>query len=325
MIAGRVQRRRPLPPITALLVLAIFGLGISSAPAADHLRVSKPSAIDFYFAIQDVGIAQDIFAKHGIEIETITLDGSAKQHQAMTAGSTDIALGAGPDMGFIAKGSPEKAVAVMAGPPVNMYVLVAANANIKTVEDLKGKRVGVSTMGSLTYWLATQLVRRQGWTDPGYQIIPMGNIQAEAAAFVSGNLDAAVASLEGGLNLEAKGQARLLTSFDFVDHFLVHVFFAGDEIMTKNPDALRRYLKAWFETVAYAKAHRDETIKITRETTRLAEEHAEKVYDIIVPTLATDGHFDPKAVEVVLKSLVDLGALEKMPDAKSLYTEAFLN
>jgi ABC-type nitrate/sulfonate/bicarbonate transport system substrate-binding protein len=292
--------------------------------AADHLRVSKPSAIDFYFAIQEVGITQGIFAKREIEIETITLDGSAKQHQAMTAGSTDIALGAGPDMGFIAKGSPEKAVAVMAEPPVNMYVLVAANANIRSIDDLRGKRVGVSTMGSLTYWLATQLARRQNWGDSGFQIIPMGNIQAEAAAFVSGNLDAAVASLEGGLNLEAKGQAKLLTSFDFVDRFLVHVFFATNDLMAKNPDALRRYLKGWFETVAYAKSHRDDTIRITRETTRLTPEHADKVYDVIVPTLADDGHFNTSSVEVVLKSLVDLGTVDKMPEPKSLYTEEFL-
>lgn len=310
------------------LIAAILASGLcfahNAAYAVDHLRVSKPSAIDFYFAIQEVGIEQGIFAKHGVEIETITLDGSAKQHQAMTAGSTDIALGAGPDMGFIAKGSPEKAVAVMAEPPVNMFVLVATNANIKTVDDLKGKRMGVSTMGSLTYWLATQLARRQNWGDSGFQIIPMGNIQAEAAAFVSGSLDAAVASLEGGLNLEAKGQAKLLTSFNFVDRFLVHVFFATNDLMANNPDALRRYLKAWFETVAFVKSHRDDTIRITRETTRLAPEHADKVYDVIVPTLASDGRFDLESVEVVLKSLVDLGTVDKMPDPKSLYTEKFL-
>jgi len=68
----------------------------------------QTSAIDFYFAIQEVGIAQGIFAKHGIEIETITLDGSAKQHQAMTAGSADIALGAGPDMVSSPKARPRK-------------------------------------------------------------------------------------------------------------------------------------------------------------------------------------------------------------------------
>jgi NitT/TauT family transport system substrate-binding protein len=301
-------------------------LSAGVAQASDHLRVAKPSAIDFYFAIQEVGIAEGIFAKHGIEVETITLDGSAKQHQAMIAGSTDIALGAGPDMGFIVKGAPEKAVAVMAGPPVNMYVLVATSANIKTVDDLKGKRMGVSTMGSLTYWLALQLTRHQGWGDSGYQIIPMGSIQAEAAAFASGNLDAAVASLEGGLNLAAKGQAQLLTSFgDRVGPFLVHVFFATDALMTKNPDALRRYLQAWFETVAFVKAHRDETIRITRDITRLDPDSADKVYDVIVPTLADNGRFDPKAVADVLQSLVDLGQIDKLPAAASLYTEAFLN
>ncbi len=318
-----IRNKKPL--IAAFCAGALL-LSAGAAQAADHLRVTKPSAIDFYFAIQEVGIAQGIFMKHGIEVETITLDGSAKQHQAMIAGSADIALGAGPDMGFIIKGAPEKAVAVMAGPPVNMYVLVATSANIKTVDDLKGKRMGVSTMGSLTYWLALQLTRHQGWGDNGYQIIPMGNVQAEAAAFVSGNLDAAVASLEGGLNLAAKGQAELLTSFgDRVGPFLVHVFFATDTVMTKNPDALRRYLQAWFETVAFAKTHREETIRITRETTRLDPASADKVYDVIAPTLADNGHFDPKAVEVVLQSLVDLGQVEKLPDAKSLYTEEFLN
>ena len=205
-------------------------------------------------------------------------------------------------------------------------MLVATKANIKTVDDLKGKRIGVSTMGSLTYWLALQLTRQQGWGDNGYQIIPMGSIQAEAAGFVSGNLDAAVASLEGGLNLAAKGQGRLLTSFgDRVGPFLVHVFFATDAVMTKNPDALRRYLQAWFETVAFVKTHRDETIRITRDVTRLDPASADKVYDVIAPTLADNGHFDPKAVEVVLQSLVDLGQIETLPDPKSLYTEAFLN
>ena len=159
-------------PIAALVTLALPGL----SQAADTLRVSKPSAIDFYFAVQEVGIQQGIFKKYNIEIETITVDGSAKQHQAITAGSTDIALGAGPDMGFIAKGAPEKAIAVMAGPPVNMFILTAANSGIKSVADLKGKRMGVSTMGSLTYWLATQLQRHEGWAADSMQILPMGNV-----------------------------------------------------------------------------------------------------------------------------------------------------
>jgi ABC-type nitrate/sulfonate/bicarbonate transport system substrate-binding protein len=211
-----------------IALLVAMTLASVSAQAADHLRVSKPSAIDFYFAVQDVGIQQDIFKKYDLDIETITLDGSAKQYQAMTAGSTDIAMGAGTDMQFIAKGAPVKAVATMAGPPVNMFVITGAKAGIKDVNDLKGKSIGVSTMGSLTYWLAIQFAKHQGWSADDIKIVPMGNVQAEAAAFSQGNLDAAIASLEGGLTMESKGQAHLFKSFDFVNPFLVHVFFATD-------------------------------------------------------------------------------------------------
>lgn len=307
-----------------LLLGAILAIP-AAANAADLLRVSKPSAIDFYFAVQQVGIEEGIFSKYNLDIETVSLDGSAKQHQAMTAGSTDIALGAGTDMQFIAKGAPEKAVGVMAGPPVNMFVLTGAKSGVKDVNDLKGKTIGVSTMGSLTYWLAIQFARHQGWPDDAIKIVPMGNIQAEAAAFASGNLDAAVASLEGGLTMEAKGQAHLFKSFDFVSPFLVHVFFATNDLMAKNPDALRRYLKAWFETVAYTKAHKDDVIRITRSITNLPLDEATKVYDVIAPTLADNGRFDPKAVDVVKQSMVDMGQLDKLPDNKDLYTEAYLN
>src|ERR1700749_3571063 len=100
----------------AFALLGVVLLSATSVQAADHLRISKPSAIDFYFAVQDVGIQQDIFKKYDLDIETVTLDGSAKQYQAMTAGSTDIAMGAGTDMQFIAKGAPVKGVATMAGP-----------------------------------------------------------------------------------------------------------------------------------------------------------------------------------------------------------------
>ena len=117
----------------------------------------------------------------------------------------------------------------------------------------------------------------------------------------------------------------MLQSFDFVNPFLVHVFFASNDIIAKNPDALKRYLKGWFETVAYAKAHKADAIRITRETTRLPADEAEKVYDVIMPTMADDGHFDRKAVQVVKQSMIDMGQLQTMPDDKDLLTEAFLN
>ncbi|HEX4194571.1 MAG TPA: hypothetical protein VHY80_15795, partial [Stellaceae bacterium] len=61
-----------------------------------------------------------------------------------------------------------------------------------------------------------------------------------------------------------------------------------------------------------------------REVTRLLQDEASRVYDVIAPTLADNGRFDPKAVESVKQSMLDLGQVAKLPDNKDLYTEAYL-
>ena len=58
-----------------------------------------------------------------LAIERIDLEGGAKLHQAMVAGSIDVALGGGTDLAFLAKGSPEKAVAVLGTSPANFAIL----------------------------------------------------------------------------------------------------------------------------------------------------------------------------------------------------------
>ena len=106
------------------VVLAIVvGWPISARPA-DFLRVGKPDATGFDFSILQVGIDANIFKKYDLEIEPVTLSGSAKLHQGMISNSIDIALGAGTDFSFIAKGAPEKGVAAMGGAPLNIGVLI---------------------------------------------------------------------------------------------------------------------------------------------------------------------------------------------------------
>lgn len=327
MIAGRVHRRRPLSATTVFLVLAIFGLGIGSAPAADHLRVAKPAAIGFGFSILDVGIAAGIFARYDLDVESIVLEGSAKQQQAMAAGAIDVDLGAGTDLAFVAKGVPEKAVAALAGPPLNFVVMVRADGQINTVPDLKGKRISASTVGSVTYWFASQLSRRQGWQGAdALTIVPLGNFDAMRAALVTGNIDAISATLEGALLLESQNAGKLLISFgDFIRPFLTHAAYATQELMTQRPQTLRSFLAGWFETVRWMNAHKEEGIRYSSAVTKLPHDIASKVYDAEMPMFLTDGHFDRQAVDVVKRSLLELGTIDKFPADSDLITEEFLN
>ena len=172
---GRVMRWQ----LSVLCIL--LSMHAVSAHASDKLRVGKPTPNGFDFAILDVGVAKGFISKQGLDIEPVVLEGSAKVTIAITSGSIDISLGTGTDFAFVAKGAPERGVAAMAGPPLNMAFIVRSADNIRSVSELKGKKVAVSTVGSLTSWLA-QLSRHEGWGNDGFALVASGGGPSMAAA-----------------------------------------------------------------------------------------------------------------------------------------------
>jgi NitT/TauT family transport system substrate-binding protein len=313
----------------AVAALAILALALTSsrdAAAADQLRVAKGASRAFSFMILDVGIAAGIFNKYDLDVDASSIDGAARLHQAMVANSIDIALGAGTDIAFIAKGSPEKGVGVMATEPLNMGLIVRADSAIKSAADLKSKTIGVTSVGSLTDWFARQINYREGWTDADEaKIAALGSADGTRAALIAGNIDALVGSFEGGISLEAEKRGRVLFTFgEFVKPFITHAIYATNTLTASKPEAVKRFLKAWYETVAFAKANKAETVRVTRPLTNLPQDEAERVYDVEMPMFPTDGHYDPKALAVVVKSLVDTNQMDANTDVKSLITEQYL-
>jgi len=167
--------------IAAALLLATSGLILlSPAAGAETLRVGKAVPEAFSFVPLDIGMRKGLFAKQGLEIESIAFTGDARMQQAMASDSLDIALGSGPEMAFIVKGAPIKAVAAMAGPPLLLAIVVRPDGP-RAAADLKGKKISVSTAGSLTYWLVSETSRRQGWGPKGIEIGTGGTARGDEA------------------------------------------------------------------------------------------------------------------------------------------------
>jgi ABC-type nitrate/sulfonate/bicarbonate transport system substrate-binding protein len=301
---------------------SIVVLGASAASAADKLVVGRSDATDFAFSALDVGTSAGIFAKNGIELQNVVFGGNRGQ-QALVSGDLDILLGSGSQLVLMAKGSTAKAVAQMAGPPLSIGILVRADSPLK-VQDLKGKRIGVTTAISLTAWLATELSRVHGWGKDGVVLAPLGSTEGEIAALLSNNVEAIVTSIVAGHKLEEQGRAKVLANFADVKDYITHVIYANGDLAKNKPDVLRRFLKAWFETIAFMRDNKAKAIEISRKTTQLSPRLAEIVYDELMPMLNTDGHFNPKGIETMKRSFVELGQLDTAPDNKTLYTEEFL-
>jgi NitT/TauT family transport system substrate-binding protein len=312
--------------ITALLLPAA---AMMSAPAgseaADKVRVGKPEVKPFQFAPVEIGIETWIFAKNGIEVESIGFGGASRMHQAMTAHNLEFSIGSGPEMAMTAKGAPEIAVAASYGPPNGLCVIVLPNSPIKDVMQLKGKTIGISSPSGLTAWAAREIGRHQGWGADGVKAVSLGSQEGIVGAVLAGNIDSAVTATENAETLQRAGRVRIVANFgEIVPDFIAHVIFASKDIVAENPDAVRRFLKAWFETIAFMKANKAETVRITSKVAQIAPDVAAQTYDEQIAYFSTDGRFEPKALKVVEETFLELGFLDKEPDMKTLYTEAFL-
>ena len=307
------------------LLAATLILPGSAASALDLVRLGKAVPNSFAFGAAEVGIEAKIYQQEGIDLQVLSFAGDARIQQALTADGIDVAVGSGPGLGFRAKGVPAIGVAAMYGPPSNLSLTVAANSPIKTVADLKGKRIGVTTAGSLTDWLTRELSRQQGWGNDGIKVEALGSAQGRLAAMSRGELDGVVIESANGFELEEQGKGRNLLLFgDIAQHFYTHVIFATDKMIANRPELLRRFLRGWFKTIAFMRANKDFTVKSEMKTVDVRESVASRVYDTQIGSFSSDGAWDPVAIDVIRNSLKDLGILDRVPDAKSIYNDQFV-
>jgi ABC-type nitrate/sulfonate/bicarbonate transport system substrate-binding protein len=305
--------------------IILIALWMAPASAAEKLRVGKAVAFAWTFTPLDVGIQIGIFAKHGLEIEASAFNGDARMQQGLTSDSIDVGIGSGPGMAFMVKGVPAKAVGAMAGIPRNMAVMVGYDSPIKTVDDLKGKKLGVTTAGSLTEWIGKRIGTHKGWGPAGITTVPIGGMPPARAAIKTNQIDGYITSLEVGISLEEVKEWRVITSAaPFVDHFVTHVFFVRDDVIAKRPQVVKAFLQGWQDTIAFMKNNKARTVEITSKVTDVSHSVIERTYDEQIGIFSEDLTFDPKAMTVLKQSFIEMGLLKEIPDDKAMLTTQFL-
>jgi ABC-type nitrate/sulfonate/bicarbonate transport system substrate-binding protein len=246
--------------IRALILAAAAGFA-SAALAADSIRVGKAVPFAWTFTPIDVGVATGLFAKNGLELTVTGFAGDARLQQGLVSDSIDFGLGSGPGMGFLAKGVPAKAVAAMAGAPMNMSLVVPYDSALKTLDDIRGKKIGITTVGSLTDWLLKRVVADKKWAPSEVTAVTVGGMDSTKAALKTGQIDGVVIALELGYALEAAKEWRVLAPLaPFAPDFHTHVIYARDDLIAKKPEVVERFLKGWFETIAFMRANKSKTV-----------------------------------------------------------------
>jgi ABC-type nitrate/sulfonate/bicarbonate transport system substrate-binding protein len=319
-----ISRRATL----AGLAGSLAALHAVPARAATKLRVGKAVAENWGNVPLDIGMQFGIFEKHGLEVEELIFAGGAKLAQAVTAGEVDIALSGGPDMAYLAKGVPEIAVGTIADSAAFMGISVGSKSTARGIDDLKGKKIGVTSQGSTTYWLVYQLNRSKGWTgdDAAKPIVIGGSPTAGFAGLKTGDIDAHVGGTSTGYQLEEHGDGRLLIDCsEYVPPIALYLIFASTSLAKQNPEAVRAFLKGWYDSIAFMKSHKAESLPIAAKVMGYTPRVAERMYDTLMMKFSTDGKFNPQAFATLRETFIDMKTLDpNAVDMSKFYTTEFL-
>jgi NitT/TauT family transport system substrate-binding protein len=322
--AGRTATRREVLRHAAA-TFAVGGLAATAARAATGVTVAKV-AEDFALMMGEFGAKLGFHKRNGLDLDFVLIT-QAKMVQALVAGSIDLALASGATLAFAAKGAPLKAVAALSGPPSIIVLVVRADNSVIALDQLRGRTVAVTNFGSLTDWAVSQIAVSKGWALTEIKRVSVGDTPARVATLKTRDADAAVIDIAAALDLEERGDAKILLNFgDLITTFQNQIIFASDAIIKDRPQAVRDFVKGWFETIDYARLHKPETVTFAQEALGVRASVAAKVYDQLMPArfFSTDGVIDPGTLAIMSKSFVELKLLPKEQDLAQFVTDRFL-
>jgi NitT/TauT family transport system substrate-binding protein len=269
-----------------------------------------------------VALEKGYFKQNGLAAEMIPFKGGPDLLKGVLAGSADIGItGATDPLVFRERGATIRALATVV--EKNHFTLTAV-PSIKRVEDLKGKTIGVTVVGSTTWVFARLLAKKMGW-DPekDVKIVGGGGLDSLAAAMKRDEMQAVVFG-DAGAVLEAQGVGKILMRLDEVTpRWISLIVYATDETIKARRETLQKTLHALFQGHKFFRDSADETIRIAAKGIGWPEAATRRAYGIVRPLLSVDGRLDLDAMKFMQDALLDLGVLKQRLPLDQHYTTEF--
>lgn len=246
-----MMRRLGLSFVVLMLVAALVAPGqvLGQPRPLTHIRVVHVPVL--IFAPLYVAIERGYFARQGIEVELITTPGGVSSFAVLAGGRAEVVVGGLGAALFnaSARGLDFKVVGPvhMEKPPVSTPLVVSKRAydsgEIRSVKDLRGKKVSVNVIGSATeFWLHLALLRG-GLTIDDVQLVAV-NFPDVPAALANGAIAAGLLGEPLATLAEEQGQIVRLSE-DFVNGVQVTAVYYSGEFMRQQPKLAVGFMVAW--------------------------------------------------------------------------------
>jgi len=304
----------------AIFGLLVFLLWITQVSAADRVRIGYSSISGAYTPIW---VAHDAgyFAKEGLQDDIILIPSGTQLAQVTVAGEIDIgSLNGSSAIAAALQGADLKIIGNSGNKMVfSLYV----RPEIKSVEALKGKKIGITRFGSAPDISVRYALRKYNINpDKDLTLIQLGFMATVAAGLQGGSIEGGVVSPPTQFAVDKAGFKELISITDMDFAFPNPALVAVGPIIRSKPDVINRFIRAYVRGIHRARTDREFTYKSMAKYTKIQDQSVlQKAYDFYMSkVLEKAPYINMTGVQNVLDDLV-----KTVPAARNAKPEQFVD
>ena len=282
---------------------------------------ADPSGAPFGIAIE-----KGFFKKAGIDI-TGVISGAGGGTSVRNAIASELGYGEvspAPVITAIQQGQDIKIVNI-GSRTLDLSLIVMPNSSIKSIQDLKGKKFGISNPRSLGEMMAVMVLEKAGLKSEDMPRVALGSLGGALTALEKGAVDAtAIPSIL--LRSRGPGKYRVVIGPEELPRLPPAIGIATTDLMKKRPDQLRALLAGRREGVKFIYQNTDEAVKILTKVYEPlpAADVASLVKELVAAKFWSEGEMEMELLTNTVRAMRYVGLIEKEPDLNAMIDLSFL-
>jgi NitT/TauT family transport system substrate-binding protein len=293
--------------ISSISLFVLLFLTIVATPISAQLKKVRFSTTGISVSELPFKVAQlkGFYREEGLDVEMILIRGAVGM-QALLGGSVDYTSASGSTIAAAVRGLPVKLVFISSSKP--QFELIS-QPQIKSIHDLKGKIVGISSRGGSNDLIMQMILQKNGLA-PNRDVttIIVGAQEETVIALRTGRIAAALLTPPRNFMLQRDGFNRLAYSGDYVPTYANGGIGVTDEKTKTNPTEVLALVKATIKALQFSMKNRAEMIKIMPGYLGIKDNALiDQLYDLYLTRQSLDGSVDDNwmrgAIEFTQKTL----------------------
>jgi NitT/TauT family transport system substrate-binding protein len=304
-----ISRRRFL--ITASGTVAAGALAPSFVRAQTSVKVGTAVLGDYALAGPFiVAVEKGFFRTESLDVDYVPFTGGPNLVKAVIAGEVLLGAAGSTDiLVFREAGMPLKMVATHT--EGNHFTFNVA-PDVQGVADLKGKAIGVTSVGATTWVFARMVAKAQGWDpDRDVKIVGLGGLNAQLAALSRKEIHAFVWG-DGGAVTQLAGKSKVLMRLDKVTpRWISQIQYVSEDGIRKQSDDIRKVMRAVFSAIKFMTEHTKDAADIVAKKIGWSPDAVLAAHKISGPLMSADGTISMEALRSMQDSLLEYGVIKK--------------